>query len=136
MDELDGSKIHRLANIVTLDHFLHTQFDRLALWLEADDTQRHVYRICPTDDDIIRGLPNVVTFVSYHANLELPDPRYIKMHAACCRVAHMSGAAGYMDDIVDDLDKGQTKVLSEDGSGNTLLEFALLGGRVMRIAAP
>lgn len=57
------------------------------------------------------------------------------MHAVCCRVAHMSGAAGYMDDIIDDLDKGQTKVLSEDGSGNTMLEFALLGARVMRIAA-
>ena len=36
MDELDGSKIHRLANILTLEQFLHTQFDRLALWLEAD----------------------------------------------------------------------------------------------------
>jgi hypothetical protein len=35
-DELDGSKIHRLANILTLEQFLHTQFDKLALWLEAD----------------------------------------------------------------------------------------------------
>jgi hypothetical protein len=35
-EELDGSKIHRLANILTLEQFLHTQFDKLALWLEAD----------------------------------------------------------------------------------------------------
>lgn len=40
-DELDGSKIHRLANIMTLDHFLHTQFDRLALWLEADEVSHY-----------------------------------------------------------------------------------------------
>lgn len=31
-----------------------------------------------------------------------------------------------MDDILDDLDKGQTKVLSEDGSGSKILELALL----------
>jgi hypothetical protein len=46
------------------------------------------------------------------------------MHAACCRVAHMSGAAGYMDDIMDGLDQGL--VLAEDGSGGEILDFALL----------
>ena len=35
-----------------------------------------------------------------------------------------------MDDTIHDLDKGPTKVLSEDGSSNTMLEFALLGARV------
>jgi hypothetical protein len=54
------------------------------------------------------------------------------MHAACCRVAYMSGAAGLMDDIMDE---GQTKVLSEDGSSDQMLVFALLGARDMRIAA-
>jgi hypothetical protein len=37
MDELDGSNIHRLANIMTLDHLHHTSFDNLSLWLEPDD---------------------------------------------------------------------------------------------------
>ena len=64
-DKLDSSKIHRLANILTLDHCRHTQFDRLALWLEADDIRdvdakitkicSPVYRICSTDNNIIRG---------------------------------------------------------------------------------
>ena len=57
------------------------------------------------------------------------------MHAACCRVAHMSGAAGYLADIMDDLEKGQTKVLSADGSGSRILEFALLASRGTRITA-
>ena len=41
----------------------------------------------------------------------------------------MSGAAGYMDDIIDDLDMGQTKVFSEDDSGDTILsrELGLIG---------
>jgi len=57
------------------------------------------------------------------------------MHAACSRVAQLSGAAGYMDDIMDDLDKGQTKVLSENGSCGEILEFALLASRGMRVTA-
>ena len=39
-DELDGSKIHRLSNILTLDHSIHTYFDKLVLWLEADDVSQ------------------------------------------------------------------------------------------------
>jgi len=47
----------------------------------------------------------------------------------------MSGAAGYLADIMDDLEKGQTKVLSADGSGSRILEFALLASRGTRITA-
>ena len=39
-DELDGSNIHRLGNIMTIAHDLHTHFDRLELWLEAVDVSR------------------------------------------------------------------------------------------------
>jgi hypothetical protein len=38
-DELDGPKIHRLTNILTLEHHLHTLFNKLSLWLEADDVR-------------------------------------------------------------------------------------------------
>ena len=36
---------------------------------------------------------------------------------------------------MDDLDKGQTKVLPEDGSCGGILEFALLASRGMRVTA-
>ena len=81
---------------------------------------------------MIKGLPSTVTFIPHHpafASSDLPDRRYIQMRAACCRVAHMSGAAGYLADIMDDLEKGQTKVLSADGSASRILEFALLASR-------
>ena len=78
---------------------------------------------------MIRDLPATVTFASQHPSYELPDPRYLKMHAVCCRVAHMSGAAGYVDDILDDLDEGETRVLSEDGLSAELLDFALMAMR-------
>ena len=78
---------------------------------------------------MIRDLPATVTFTSQHPSYELPDPRYLKMHAACCRVAHMSGVTGYVADILDDLDEGETRVLSEDGLSGKLLDFALLAMR-------
>jgi hypothetical protein len=68
-----------------------------------------------------------VTFRSHGRCYDLPDPRYLKLHAACCRVAHMSGAAGYLDDdFTDDWDEEETKVLAEDGSGAKFLKYALL----------
>jgi hypothetical protein len=54
------------------------------------------------------------------------------MHTACCRVAHMSGAAGCAADILDDLDEGETQVLSEDGSSAKLPNFALLAMKSSR----
>ena len=33
-NELNGSGIHRLENILTLDHYLHRLFDTLQLWFE------------------------------------------------------------------------------------------------------
>jgi hypothetical protein len=97
----------------------------------------NTYRICSSEEysRSIRHLPSTVTFKCHYGNFDLPDPRYLKMHAACCRVAHMSGASEYMDDILEDLDKGQTKVLSEDGSGGKILEFALLASKDVRVTA-
>ena len=45
----------------------------------------------------LRSVPNrVVTFTSIDG-LALPDSRYLKLHAAVCRVARMSGAAEYLE---------------------------------------
>jgi len=134
-DELNGIKIHRLSNILTMANLLHTSFDQLDLWLEAVPGQPNTYLVRAAHDILSRELPISVTFQSQHPDLELPDPRYLEMHAACCRVAHMSGAAGYLDDILDDLDEGKTRVLSEDGSSGKLLDFSLLTSMDCRVAA-
>jgi hypothetical protein len=31
-DELNGSKVHRLENVMTLVHGFHTYFDQLKIW--------------------------------------------------------------------------------------------------------
>lgn len=60
----------------------------------------------------------IVTFTTT-TDLELPDPRYLRLHAAVCRVAHMSGATEYLDSF--DREVEVTKVLADDGTSADLL---------------
>ena len=69
------------------------------------------------------GLPPSVTFTSAVAGLPLPDPRYLALHAACAKVAHLSGAAEYIEKSFRELE--DTKVLASNGSSAEALQFAL-----------
>jgi hypothetical protein len=57
------------------------------------------------------------------ASLPLPDQRLIDLHAACCKVGLLSGAAEFFEKHDNDIE--ETKVLAEDGSATALLETAL-----------
>ena len=60
---------------------------------------------------------------SARPDLPLPNPNYLKIHAACGRVAHLSGAGEYIEKILEDLE--DIRVLSKDGPSAHLLSFAL-----------
>jgi hypothetical protein len=53
----------------------------------------------------------------------LPDPNLIALHAACARVAHMSGTAEYFDKLEQDVE--EMTVLASDGSSAYLLHGLL-----------
>ena len=67
-------------------------------------------------------IPEEVQLVA-HEQLPLQNPRYLRIHAACCCVAHMSGAAAYFNEILQDME--DVGVLTEDGSSADLLGFLL-----------
>jgi hypothetical protein len=46
-------------------------------------------------------------------------PRYIKLHAACTRVAHLSRAGDYAEQLLRDRER--TAVLAEDGTSAQIL---------------
>jgi len=46
--------------------------------------------------------------------LPLPNPAYLNLHAACCRIAHMSGAAEYLNQMDRDGDSFNSAVPSGD----------------------
>jgi len=56
-------------------------------------------------------------------HLPFLSPEYLQIHAACARVAHLSGAAEHMDKILRELE--DIRVLSKDGASAEALEYAL-----------
>ena len=65
---------------------------------------------------------NPITFQT-QTDIALPNPDCLRIHAACCKVAQLSGAAEHMDKILEDLE--DMRVLSQDGSSAHVLAFAL-----------
>ncbi|THH21128.1 hypothetical protein EW146_g321 [Bondarzewia mesenterica] len=133
-DELNGKGIHCMENVMTMAGPVHTAFDYLKLWLEEDPTTPdcyHIHTLYPEDYASL-GIENrVVQLTSTkpvsqygEEGLALPDPRIIALHAACAKVANMSGAAEYIDAVDRDLD--EMKVLAHDGGSADVLAAALM----------
>ncbi|KAI0323470.1 hypothetical protein GY45DRAFT_1211893, partial [Cubamyces sp. BRFM 1775] len=53
----------------------------------------------------------------------LPSPKYLRIHAACCRIAHMSGAAEHLDLVYGEM--GELKDLAHDGTFADVLSYAI-----------
>ncbi|KAH6904803.1 hypothetical protein BKA70DRAFT_1565470 [Coprinopsis sp. MPI-PUGE-AT-0042] len=109
LNELDGARVHRLKNILTLDMRSNDFFDRLMLWFEPDpfyaDNRHYIVHtkepsFLPVDHD------RRVMFVSADpegVENDLPDPNLLKIHAAACRIALLSGAEELMDCLDGDI---------------------------------
>ncbi|TFK36250.1 hypothetical protein BDQ12DRAFT_610208 [Crucibulum laeve] len=122
--ELNGVNIYRLENVMTLSADAHDRFDRLKLWFVETDTP-NTYRLDATDEIFLTSYPKTVTFEN-HSDLDLPLPSctYLKIHAACARIVHLSGAAEYIDMILREME--DVKVLSEDGTSADVSNYAIL----------
>ena len=53
----------------------------------------------------------------------IPSRAYLELHAACCRVANLSGAGNYIETILREMEDIQ--VLSQDGTSAEALQYAL-----------
>jgi hypothetical protein len=95
--------------------------------MSSDIEKNDSYRVRALDPGMAAlihlPLNPIITFTSTDPNLPLPNPEYLKLHAAVCRVAHMCGAAGYLDQ--EDRDFDRTAVLARDGSSANLLASRL-----------
>ncbi|KAF8267683.1 hypothetical protein EI94DRAFT_1729918 [Lactarius quietus] len=123
LDELNGDMAHRLSNALTLRADVHSLFDDLRMWFEEVPNTPQTYTVCSTHNMYLRSVPNpLVTFTSI-GGLDLPDPRYLRLHAAICRVAHMSGAAEYLD--LYDREQEERHVMAPDGTSGEFLNARL-----------
>ena len=83
----------------------------------------HTYNVRGRDWAVLAGTLSQVTFRSDDPSLPPPNPRYLALHAACAKVAFMSGAAEHIDMIMRDIE--DIKVLAADGSSAEVLALAL-----------
>ncbi|EIW76716.1 hypothetical protein CONPUDRAFT_139441 [Coniophora puteana RWD-64-598 SS2] len=112
LEDFNGKNVHSLKNILTLALDVHQEFDDLRLYLEEDISVPNRYYVRCTDGHpkaVHAATPDHVTFsTSDDVNFPLPEPKYLRIHAACCKVAHMSGAADiFRLEDVDDPDPSE-----------------------------
>lgn len=121
---LAGRLIHRLENIMMLQYECHAVFDDLVLWLKPVEGAQDTYSVHSAHPKVkgALGIPDTVHF-STTTGYPLPHPALLSLHALCCEVAWMSGAAEYIMDIERRMD--QTRVLANDGSNADVLVKAL-----------
>ncbi|KAJ7574451.1 hypothetical protein C8J56DRAFT_979669 [Mycena floridula] len=109
----------------------HEMVDTLALWFDPvdDNENTHKYKVGANIDIVYREVPTIVTFTnstpSGQAPLPMPSKRYLRLHAACAKVANMSAAARYLDNFDKEQEEHEASVLAEDGSSASFLEQCL-----------
>ncbi|KAF5310633.1 hypothetical protein D9619_008090 [Psilocybe cf. subviscida] len=124
-DDLNGPNIHRLENIMTLQGDIHKLFDSLSIWFVATNTE-HTYRIETIPDHAPFALEYpTVSFTTSKPGLALPSPEYLAIHAACAKVAHLSGASEWFRKYDHDEEEHFHKTLATDGNSASLLHNLL-----------
>ncbi|TCD65553.1 hypothetical protein EIP91_002517 [Steccherinum ochraceum] len=130
-DEIQKN-VHSLKNILTLTTTLHNKFDDLKLWFESSEstTQTNEHTVCVRDEELrdLYGIPTTVQFRSHRDGLELPSKWYLDLHAVCCKLAKMSGAAGYLDQLDEDRDRYDFVPPDESFAGALAARLHDLGG--------
>ncbi|KDQ51060.1 hypothetical protein JAAARDRAFT_541724 [Jaapia argillacea MUCL 33604] len=130
-DQLNGEGVYRLPNVMTMCFDPRAYFDRLELWLQEVGTNR--YRVYATDPDYLTSLGidpsnSEIQLTTTDPDLALPDPRLLRLHAACAKVAHFSGAGKIVDETLRDIE--ELEVLAYDGGSAHVLIAALLNSRI------
>ena len=141
----NGENVHSLTNVISVESNVHEAFDRLELYFKATASfwyccvfsePQHSWGTVSlqSQEDCYEVKcfgtkpPNVHQFVKFSASdpkgLPVPACELLALHATCCKVAHLSGATEYIDEIYRDGDK--LGVLSADGTSGDILDYKLL----------
>ncbi|KAH9955484.1 hypothetical protein BC827DRAFT_1236685 [Russula dissimulans] len=102
IDNFIGEKVHSLTNVITMQADIHNVFDELEFYFERTP-QRNRYETKYLTPYGLKPYPNIRQFVTFSTidpeHLPVPSPELLAFHATCCKVAHFSGAADYINKI-------------------------------------
>ncbi|KZV85457.1 hypothetical protein EXIGLDRAFT_726115 [Exidia glandulosa HHB12029] len=118
LQELEGSNIHRLENVMTLSGTAHGKWGGLRLWLEPMPDEQKYKVEWARIFDVSPEVPTEISFTQAPSTadsaLPLPDRRYLALRAMVARVAHLSGAERWIRNYYERVQ--DTYVLSSGGS--------------------
>ena len=82
------------------------------------------YKLEAAEPFILNDYPEYVTFkTSDVVKFPVPSAVYLSIHAACAKVAHLSGAGAYIDKFYRDMDDSTT--LDPNSVSAEMLEHAI-----------
>ncbi|KIY72601.1 hypothetical protein CYLTODRAFT_388428 [Cylindrobasidium torrendii FP15055 ss-10] len=123
LNEFKGPLIHRLGNVMTLEATLHRMFDDLDLCLDATGNPNKYNVTAPSGllEDVAVGCRTKVTLSNTYG-LEPPSPTYLAIHAACYRIAHLSGAVDWYARLDAGGDAGCSATVDESMFATVLMD--------------
>ncbi|KAJ8503147.1 hypothetical protein ONZ45_g11116 [Pleurotus djamor] len=114
----EAMDVNSLQNIMTLQYDPYHLFNSLDLWFEQT-SEANVYHIETTQTFLAYRQPKVRLTTT--TTLPLPSPTLLALHAACAKVAHLSGAAQLVDfllcegfEIIDEIELEVNEELTDD----------------------
>ncbi|KAL1967979.1 hypothetical protein VTN77DRAFT_2396 [Rasamsonia byssochlamydoides] len=128
--ELGPSDINHPTNLMTLYDTVHSAFGKFTLAFEPTSSspfdESNEYKVLtfgrkyPTVLDIHLPQPNahgdrIVKFEKY-ADVDLPSPVLLQIHAALANILHASGTAEYIDKVMEE--REEIQCLASNGSTN------------------
>ena len=122
---LHGPELDSVKNTLYIAHEIHESMGSLDLWFEATEVQ-DTYSVKTASSLVYEDLgsydiPDKVAFTNKdtHDTHDLPSPMLPRTHAALCRVLHLSGAVGYVRNIIQEMERlDDVGVLAADGSSS------------------
>jgi hypothetical protein len=115
IQSIEGTNIDRPSNALTLSVNLHRSFGTLKVYFEADPDFQNRYIIKTTDHLMFRVMLPVTQdlFIASDHNIDLPMPRLLAIHRACCLIVHLSGAGEYIDKVPRDMEELGVRVTGQ-----------------------
>lgn len=134
---LEGPLIDSPANAMILVTDIHDEFGKLRCYFEEVRGYPDSYRFVTTMGavelpPVMYPKSEVVTFVNHEPEgtrlADLPSRGLLKLHAACCKMMEMAGAAEYVEDVLEDVERMlQEGTLAGDGSSDVGMILRMKG---------